>query len=37
MGPREAFDQPPKVRQRITATEREQTPSNVLKIAGNSR
>jgi integrase len=35
--PRDAFDRPPKLRQRMPATEREQTQSNVLKIADRSR
>jgi integrase len=36
-GPRQAFDRPPKLRQKITATEREQPKSNVRKIADHSR
>jgi integrase len=36
-GPREAFDRAPKHRQRKIATEREQTQSNVMKIADHSR
>jgi integrase len=36
-GPREAFDRAPKDRQRKPATEREQTPSNLTKIANHSR
>ena len=35
-GPRDAFDRAPKHRQRMHATEREQTPSNVRKIADRS-
>jgi integrase len=35
--PREAFDRPPMLRQRAVATDREQTPSNVKKIADHSR
>jgi integrase len=37
LGPREALDRPPKLRQRNPATEGEQTRSNVLKIADRSR
>jgi integrase len=36
-GPREAFDRAPKDRQRKPTTEREQTQSNVMKIADHSR
>jgi integrase len=36
-GPREAFDQPPQLRHRRPATEREHAPSNVMKIADRSR
>ena len=36
-GPREAFDRPPQLRHRKTATEREQTPPYVTKIADRSR
>ena len=36
-GPRQAFDRPPKLRQKIPATEREQSQSNVRKIADHSR
>jgi len=36
-GPREAFDRAPKDRQRKPTTERERTPSNVMKIADHSR
>jgi integrase len=35
-GPRDAFDRAPKHRQRMPATEREQTQSNVRKIANHS-
>jgi hypothetical protein len=35
--PRDAFDRAPKLRQRLNATELEQTPSNVKKIADHSR
>jgi integrase len=31
-GPRQAFDRPPKLRQKVPATKREQTQSNVWKI-----
>lgn len=34
-GPRDAFDRPPMLRQRKAATEREQTASNVTKIANH--
>jgi hypothetical protein len=37
LGPREALDRPPKLRQRNPATERERTSSNVPKIADRSR
>ena len=36
-GPREAFDRAPKDRQRKPRNDREQTLSNVMKIADNSR
>ena len=35
-GPRDAFDRPPQHRHRKPATEREQTLSNVMKIADHS-
>jgi integrase len=35
--PRDAFDRAPKLRQRLKATESEQAPSNVKKIADHSR
>jgi integrase len=35
--PRDAFDRAPKARQRLPATEREQLPSNIRKIADHSR
>jgi hypothetical protein len=37
LGPREAFDCPPQARHRKNATNREQTPSNIRKIADHSR
>jgi integrase len=36
-GPRDALDRPPMLRQRMIATERERTLSNVTKIADRSR
>ena len=36
-GPRESFDRPPQLRHRKPATEREQTSSNVTKIANHLR
>jgi hypothetical protein len=35
--PRDTFDRAPKLRQRLAATEREQAPSNIKKIADHSR